>query len=312
MTKSTLFWTTSIVLGLAFLAGAGTLSAQDLALSDVQPDSGAPGDPVELLGRGFDLPAAAYFAWGFDRDRGFAFEVIRKRSTTRLDAVVLDPYADVEGTVVVWEGRRSRVRPLRIGGGRFEVNDGFVFEPRLSAHGPSFTAKAGAASGFSGRLVDGTLRLDLAIPRGVTSANQQEEGDDQEMRLGEIHTILVDVAGESCGPPAGGQGSEGGSGSQSRRASGFGGRLRIECRGRGPCLGNPTRLVVQALEGVLGNAGVEATAEGSTVVVSQELPMCGGMLNATVSPAPAQGGGARQGGDALVSSRVRSSAAISR
>lgn len=296
---------------------SSTVWAQSLTLTGAQPASGAPGDRVQLQGQGFDRSAASYFAWGSDGERGFVLDITKKRSTTQLSALLANLYADVEGPVVLWRGRRIPVSPFRIGGGRFAVRDAFVFQPVEAAEGPSFAATAGPTAGFAGRLVDGAIHIDLMPPSAVVTASlpagdeeaNEAKGESAGSKIWEINAIVIECSAESCGLPPGGDGSGGGDG---LTAGGFGFRFRIDCRDGGPCRGNPTTLLAAAFGGVLEDVGVTATVEGSTVVLSYGQSLCAAALNVTLSPALARGGASLQGGEALASSPARSSVAISR
>ncbi|MEE8523463.1 MAG: hypothetical protein V3T72_05990 [Thermoanaerobaculia bacterium] len=308
MKNTTLYFSTCLVGWLVLFFAVGAASSQTLTLTDVQPASGAPGDRVQLRGRGFDRPAAAYFASVFGGDRGFVLDVTGKSSRTQLSAVVGDVHADVEGAVVLWQGRRSPVAPFRIAGGRFTVRDAYVFRPAAAARGPSFAATAGSIPGVAGRLVDGSIRLDLTPPGSVATASLRlaaaEEDEEPTKEPPPILGLTVEGAGESCGEPTGGSGG-------GFTAASFGIDFRIECGDQQLCRGNPAILVAEAVEG-LAITGLVATVEGFTVVLSGSQPLCGAAFNVTVSPAPAQGGSSLpQGGALLTASADRSSAAIS-
>ncbi len=322
----------SFFAGTVFFTG-DTASAQSLTLTDLQPAAGGPGDQVQLRGHGFDGRAASYFAWTSDGERGFVFDVTKKISKQQLNAVVGEVHADVEGPVVLWRGRSSRVAPFKIDGGRFVVRKIVVFRPQVGVRGSSFAATAGTTPGFAGRLVDGVLRLDFPPPDPILPANlkfisseeeQDADGDadgdvdgdggggddDNPNRLTSIEGIIYDGSGESCGPPDGGSGDGGGSG---YTAEGFGVSFRIECLDdRKRCRGNPAFLLAEAFKGLPGDLGLEAAVEGTTFVLSQSELFCGAAANVRMSPALAQGGSsAPQDGSLLASSSDRSSSASS-
>lgn len=298
----------SIFLFVLFFASSALFS-QPLTLSTIQPSSGDAGERVQLLGQGFNKSAKSYFAWGFDGERGFVLDIRRKSSRTQLGAVLATPHASVKGPVVLWEGRRKPLGHIKLAGGSHGIRKGYVFVPTKVVQGPTFHAKThatiGGGPGFSGRLIDGEVHLDLAIPtpRTVsTSQKKKEEEDENEDSLAVTEAMIsVVCGGESCGPPDGAK-------SRKQAASSF----KIVCLDRGPCRVPLGDLLAEGLEAALGGLGMKARVEGSEVILSHPDSLCGFFLDVT-APTLVEGGfSLRQEVGAIASRRDRRSAASSR
>ena len=267
--------------GLSLWLSAAVLSAQPLIVNQVSPNTGSPGDSIQVAGQGFTKPAQAYVAWGFSGNRGFVLEIDGKQGNTSLNSTLGPLRGSVQGPVTLWQGKRRNVAPTNLGG-PFKLTKGHVLTPEKAAQGPGFQATGSV--GLSSKLVNGQIRIAFNNPNWRSATPPEEEPTDDETEEAspterkppEHYAIEVIGVGGSCGEPDG-------DGDGINEKWGF--EIRIECKD-GPCRGRPLNAISSAINHALSANGVSSNVQGNAVVVSHPGGLCKSFINLQAHPLP--------------------------
>jgi hypothetical protein len=271
------------VLATSFLAAAtvpepaAAASCPAISLWALSPSSGSPGDLVHLFGDGYCAAGEAFFAWGTDGARGFAFSIdtaVQNELVARLGPV----HVPVAGPVRLWLGRRISLPDtvLELADGIYHIRSRSILLPTETTSGPQFSAQAGNVPGFTSKLVNGELRIDLGTAASAPSSSGLHGGLSNEtgrqVKGDSENTISVIVVVRTDGSPGGGDG--GGPPEEDPQVSAPNGWVVIfdlDCFGpASACDGDLATSLSRAFDETLSSLGMASRVEGSTVVLGHQ------------------------------------------